>query len=400
MKKVAIVASLFICLFAIQTYASTVSFQDTAQPSATPAPAPTPAPVPTPIRPHPIAIPAPTPPPLMLGAAPGSPHQTAFASASGNVKLLGLRETKAQQQGKTSITDCSGWNGPVPLPQPREYQDYFDTFGATLNVAASFGDTGANGIPSAQNSIQTEALGQIEFESDHFFYDYSSCLDRKPTLSFGGSVGLQPALVMENLTSATATLANPANRPMFQDAFGWTLGPKVNFATSHLSQLAIFANLGGTFLISQVTSFKQGADTVTATPVANQVGQSAMFWETGVEWKYLNTDIANAYLNKTDVLSPPFTISVGYKHDGRFKQAGDLAGFSDPEQRLFFRFSVGLNKISNLDATQINPGKGYTFKFGIDYERPLNDSRMPTSTRYYLSANFDVLKLFKPPPAR
>ena len=388
MKKVTIIVALFICFSGVQTKASVIAYQS---------PTPTPIPAPTPIVPRTIEIPTPTPTPAQTPTS-SLTSQTAFAAAEGTGKLLGLRAFKAKLQGKTAITNCSGWAGSPPLPESKEFQNYFDTFGATLNVAASFGDTGANGIPSAQDSIQTEALGQIEFESEHFFYNYASCLDRKPTLSFGGTVGLLPALVMENLSSATATLTNPTNRPMFQDAFGWRLGPKLNFATSHLSQLAIFTDLGGTFLISQATSFKQGDDTVTATPVSNQVGQSAMFWETGAEWKYLNTDIANAYLNKTDVLSPPFTISVGYKHDGRFKKAGDLAGFSNPEARFFFRFSVGLNKIGNWNGDQVNPGKGYTFKFGVDYERPLGDSRMPTATRYYVSANIDIMKIFKPPP--
>jgi hypothetical protein len=334
-----------------------------------------------------IQIPAPAVPP---------PAPTFAAETSGKNKLAGLRMFKASQKGATEITPCAGMTDAPPLPTPQEFKGYYDPFGANLDVAASFGDTGAGGIPSAQNSIQTEALGLIQFESEHFLYNYDSCLDRRPTISFGGTVGLVPALVMENLSSKTATIAIPNNRPMFQDAFAWSLGPKVNIATSHFSQAAIFADIGEKYLISQVTSFKQGDDTITASPVSNNVGQSAIYWEVGAEWKYLNTDIANAYLNKTDVLSPPFTVSVGYKHDGRFKQAGDLAAFSNPESRFFFRFSVGLNKIGNWTGDQVTPGKGYTFKFGIDYEKPIGDSRMPTATRYYVSANIDLMKVFKP----
>jgi hypothetical protein len=319
-----------------------------------------------------------------------------FGDQVGKHKLASLRMFRAIQQGKTEIDSCPDMTGTPPLPTPQDFKSYYSPFGANLDVAASFGDTGASGIPSAQNSIQTEALGRIDFESEHFFYDFGSCLSHRPTISFGGSVGLRPALVMENLTSSTAKIAVPNNRPMFQDAFAWSIGPKVNIATSHLSQLAMFADLGETFLISQVTSFKQGDDTITATPVSNNVGQSAIYWETGVEWKYLNTDIANAYLNKTDVLTPPFTVAVGYKHDTRFKGSGDLATFSDPEGRFFFRFSVGLNKIGNFSGDQVDPGKGYTFKFGVDYERPTGDSRLPTSTRYFVSANIDLMKVFKP----
>lgn len=306
------------------------------------------------------------------------------------------------QSGKTGqMENCSGMTGNPPLPSPIEYGAFYNTFGANLDVAAFFGDAGSNGIPSAQNTIQTEALGRLEFESDHFFYDYTKCLSQTPTFSYGGTVGLQPALVMENLSSTT-TIANPKNRPMFQDAFVWSLGPKINVATSHLSQIDLFANLGESYLISQVTSFKQGDNTVTATPVSNGVGQSAIYWETGLEWKYLNTDIATAYLGKAAVLSPPFTIAVGYRHDGRFKRSGDLVDFPNSQARLFFRFNLGLNKIGNWSGDQVTPDKGYTFKFGIDYEKPMINSSMPmpTATRYYVSANLDLVKLFKPPPAQ
>ena len=332
----------------------------------------------------------------------GTVTSAAFASASLWAKLDALRAVEALKHGIVTIQHCPmfssavGDSNAVPYPTDQEFQLYSEPFGSDLDIAASFGDTGANGIPSAQNTIQTEALGQIEFQSDHFFYNWKTCISHRPTLSFNGTVGLRPALVLENLSSTTTTIANPGARPMFQDAFGWSLGPRVNVATSHSSQLEAFATLGESYLISQVTSFKQGDNTVTATPVANKVGQSALYWESGLEWKLLNTDIVNAYINKTDILDPPFSVSFGYRHDGRFMQAGDLAGFSNPQAYMFFRFSVGLNKIINWNASTVEPGKGYTFKFGIDYEKPLGDSRMPTATRYYVSANFDIMHVFKP----
>jgi hypothetical protein len=184
---------------------------------------------------------------------------------------------------------------------------------------------------------------------------------------------------------------------MFQDAFGWSLVGKMNVATSHLSTLDLFGALGGNYLLSQVTSFKQGDDTITAVPVSNGEGQSALYGETGIQWKYLNTDIMNAYSNKTDILNPPFDISIGYRQDKRFNRSGDLSSFLHPDRFVFFRFAVGLNKIGNWSGDQVLPGKGYTFKFGIDYERPIGDGNMPTSTRYYVSANVDVVNLFKPP---
>jgi len=324
-----------------------------------------------------------------------------FANAALWAKLDALRAVEALRHGITKVDHCPLFApGPtadgVPYPTDQEFQLYHEPFGSSFNVAASFGDSGANGIPSAQNGIQTEALGQIQFESEHFFYNWKDCLSHRPTFSFGGTVGLAPALVLENLTSTTATIANPSARPMFQDAFLWTLTPKMNVVTSHTSQMDVFATLGENYLINQVTSFKQGDNTVTATPVSNNVGQSALFWELGFQWKLLNTDIVNAYINKTDVLNPPFDISVGYRNDSRFKRAGDLVTFTKPQAYTFLRFTVALDKIANWSSNTVEPGKGYTFKFGIDYDRRLGGSNLPTSTRYYVSANFDIMHVFKP----
>jgi hypothetical protein len=324
-----------------------------------------------------------------------------FANAALWAKLDALRAVEALRHGITEVDHCPLFTpGPtadgVSYPTGDEFQIYHEPFGSSFNIAASFGDSGANGIPSAQNGIQTEALGQIQFETEHFFYNWKDCISHRPTFSFGGTVGLAPALVLENLTSTTETIANPNARPMFQDAFAWTLTPKLNVVTSHTSQMDLFATLGENYLIDQVTSFKQGDNTVTATPVLNEVGQSALFWELGLQWKLLNTDIVNAYINKTDVLNPPFDISIGYRNDSRFKRAGDLATFTNPQAYAFLRFTVGLDKIANWSSNTVDPGKGYTFKFGMDYERRLGGSNLPTSTRYYVSANFDIMHVFKP----
>lgn len=331
----------------------------------------------------------------------GSLESAEFASASLWAKLDALRAVEALRHGISKIDHCEMFvpvpgPSPVPYPTEQEFQLYSEPFGSSLNLAASFGDSGANGVPSAQGGIQTEALGQVQFESEHFFYNWKECFTHRPTVSFGGTIGLAPALVMENLTSATATISSPKNRPMFQDAFVWSLGPKLNVLASHMSQLTGFANLGQTYLLNQVISFKQGDDTVTATPVSNGVGQTALFWEAGVEWKLFNTDFVNAYINKVDVLDPPFDISVGYRNDGRFRHFGDLAGIADPQAYAFIRFSVGLNKIINWNGSAVAPGKGYTFKFGVDYERPLGGSSMPSATRFFVSANFDIMQVFKP----
>jgi len=178
---------------------------------------------------------------LTIAAEPAANQPHSFAETSGVTRLDSLRKRAALLRGQ-SVTDgaaqidsCPGTVGDPPTAPVEDYAKYTNPFGAVLDVAASFGDTGSAGIPSAQTSIQTEALGKIVFESDHFGYNYAKCPSFRPTVSFGGTVGLQPALVLENLSSATASIATPKDRPMFQDAFVWTLGPRIAIATSHMS---------------------------------------------------------------------------------------------------------------------------------------------------------------------
>src|SRR5262249_29633730 len=140
----------------------------------------------------------------------------------------------------------------------------YEPFGAVFDLLGSFSDAGNGAYPSAQSGIQTEALGRIEWESEHYGYRNvtvgSSGVGyvRKFDFSFGGALGLYPALVLENLSSTTETIAQPLARPMFQDAFQWQIGPKVNYPLYSHGEATFFVNLGQTFLINQVSSFKEG----------------------------------------------------------------------------------------------------------------------------------------------
>ena len=282
----------------------------------------------------------------------------------------------------------------------------FSPFGAVFDVLAAFTDAGNGAYPAAQSSIQTEVLGKVEWESQHYGYQNTTCVDpntgqstfgfvRSLDFSFGGSIGIYPEMVLENLTSTTETIAQPNARPMFQDAFHWTLGPRVNYPVASHGEIGAFANFGQNFLIDQVTSFKDGDNTVVATPVSNGVGRAAGFIEGGIQGRILGRAIWVAHDNKYDLLRPAFLIAGGVRKDWRYTRAGDLGAYSNPRDRVFFQFFVNLTQIVGY-TNDIQKQAPASIRFGIDLDRGMLDQRIPTATRYYISADINLMNIFKP----
>lgn len=276
----------------------------------------------------------------------------------------------------------------------------YEPFGAVFDVLASFGDAGSGSVPSAQSGIQTQLFGNIKWESQHFRAENTASggqtgYKRKIDFSFGGELGLYPVLVLENLTSTTATIAQPSARPMFQDAFHWSIGPNVNFLQFSHGESTAFVDFGQNFLINQVTSYKQGDDTITATPVSNNAGRAAAFFEGGLQTRILANPIWVAHDDKISNLSPLFLIAAGVRRDTRFSASGDLAGYDRPEERVFFRFFIDLTKVVTYTDTT-KPASPASVRFGVDLERPMFAQRVPTATRFFLTADLDIMKVFRP----
>lgn len=268
----------------------------------------------------------------------------------------------------------------------------YEPFAAHLDTSAELTTTGSGNVPSATGSLQPQAKGLITWESAHFRDGHA--ID----FSFGGQFGYAPILTLVNLTSSGAALP-PKARPMFQQGFVWSLRPQANwhvgeFHDGQLSgELGIFGGVGETILTSSVSSFKQSSNTVTATTVSNNVGDGAVFFETGVQFRLFNSDFKTVHRDKS-YISPAFLLESGFKSDNRFKAEGDLAGYDAPRNRGFVRFLVSLNKITNARGTT-DPKEPFSVDFGVDHEVPISESRVPASTRIILRGSFDVLKLLK-----
>lgn len=279
-------------------------------------------------------------------------------------------------------------------------QDTFEPFAANLDTAAELTDTGTGNVPSATGSLQPQAKGVITWESAHFGSDDTNgANDRWYDFSFGGQFGYVPIYTLVNLTNSAGTALTPKARPMFQQGFVWSIRPQLNVhlppvVNNLLSEeVAVFGGVGQSILTSPVNSFKQSNDTITATIVSNNVGNGALFYETGLQYRLYNTDLATVHRDKS-FLNPSFFLESGFKIDSRFKAEGDLAGYDSPRNRAFVRFLVSLNKVTNARGTS-EPKEPFSVDFGIAHEIPVSESRVPASTRIIIRGSMDVMKLLK-----
>jgi hypothetical protein len=269
----------------------------------------------------------------------------------------------------------------------------YQPFAAVFTAAQSFGDAGNGAVPAAQTTVQTETLGRIAWESEH----YGSGPDQKyhPDFSFGGNIGFTPALVLVNLTNQ-GTAVPPGARPTLQNAFEWDISPRLNVPIFSKGEVSAIATLGQTLLTSDVTSFKQGDNTtLVATRVSNSVGRAAIFGEYGAQFRmFSQSDLFQTHSEKS-YLTPAFTISAGLRQDTRFRKDGDLAAYNNPERRYFFRFFISLSNI--IRQKQVgDTSDPITLNFSVDYDKPVSDARVPAATRYTVSSNIDIMKLFHP----
>src|SRR5439155_5280898 len=116
----------------------------------------------------------------------------------------------------------------------------------------------------------------------------------------------------------------PKVRPMYQKTFRWNIVHRVHYPLFPHGEATIFANFVQHFLINQVTSFKEGDNTVSATPISNGVGRAAPFAEAGLQARIVSSTIWEAHDNKYDSLRPLFIIATGVRKDTRFSRSCHL----------------------------------------------------------------------------
>lgn len=272
-----------------------------------------------------------------------------------------------------------------------------EPFGALLDTGATFSATGNDEVPNARDSTDTEIRGTIRWESKHFRDDYG----RKWDWSFGGQIGFAPALTLVqvkrvdngNATSGTGNVVSPTPQALFRQAFVWDFGPRMNFPLRDGFEASVFTRVGQTRLWNATESFKRGSDSYVAEAVANRTGSAEAFYETGAELRLYDVPIDVAHHEKSYV-NPAFLLSGGFRLDNRFQRSGTVLGSYDrPRDRWFYRMTVNLNKVLQ-PRKQGQESETFAFRFSVDHDHSLFESRIPQGTRYTFSTGIDVVKLF------
>jgi hypothetical protein len=268
----------------------------------------------------------------------------------------------------------------------------FDLFGAVFNSAFALAATGNGTVRSAQDAIEPQFRGTIDWESEHFGGDTAKA--QFFHFSFGGTFGYAPVMLMTDLQK-NGTAEPGAPRPLFQQGLVWDITPRINSKIPGYDQgeFSSFFRFGENWYTSEVSSFKAQDDTIVATVISNDVGRAASFWEVGEEFRLFKKTLPIVHAEKSFV-TPVFSVSGGFRHDGRFNRSGELATYDSPESRTFVRFLVTLTKLL-LPETPGQPTRTFDASFGVDYQRPLADSRIPAATRIIFKSDIDLIKLLQ-----
>ena len=311
-----------------------------------------------------------------------------------NEVLLGAYQD-AVENGMTEVRlktqDNHQFSVPIKIAKEElKKRGLYEPFAAVFNGALWLAATGDGTVRSAQDSIQPQFRGTIDWESEHFAGD--SGFRKFLHFSFGGTFGYAPIMVLTTLDK-NGTAEGGAPRPLFQQGLVWDITPRLNSRVYESGEVSVFGRLGQTWYTSEVTSFKAGDDTIVATVINNDVGRAATFWETGAEFRMFRKPLTIVHGEKSYV-TPAFSASGGFREDTRFKRSGLISDYDHPESRTFVRFLVSLDKVF-FPKTADQPQSTFSASFGVDYERPLSEPRVPAVTRLVFKSDIDLFKLFQ-----
>src|SRR5450755_3628610 len=80
------------------------------------------------------------------------------------------KDNKSKVPGVANTSD----DGPLVIKdvvQDATADQVYEPFGAVFDLLGSFNDAGNGAYPSAQSGIQTEVLGRVDWESEHYGYE-------------------------------------------------------------------------------------------------------------------------------------------------------------------------------------------------------------------------------------
>jgi hypothetical protein len=235
----------------------------------------------------------------------------------------------------------------------------------------------------------TAALAHVVWESKHFGDDRFSKVD----FAFGGKFGFMPAL---SFVKEEGTAATEEAEAVYQEAFVWDLGGRVNFSISgsKAAEISAIGRVGQTMFGTQSVVLDRGDQSVLAVAVPNGAGKAEMFYEYGAQYNLYNNPLEVVH-GEGSTVSPAFTIAFVFRNDSRFKKEGDFVVFDSPQQRMVLRFMVDALKI--IDRRQLaEKQRVFTLGFGVEreYARGAGE-KLPAGTKLIFRGDLDLLRALR-----
>ena len=258
--------------------------------------------------------------------------------------------------------------------------------GGSGRLIGDLGDAAVrNRISEREASLQTT---RFTLESAHFGWQGEHMADG----SFRAQVGFQPVLTV--LSATTESAGKAAVVSVLQPALVTSVGGRFGFPMEKIiSELSFVVSTGAARPTADAVTFDDKKPPLVASPVKDGSTKTAWFSETGFEFTMFDNPVRVLHAEK-GLVNPAVLVAGGYRYDARFRadefsSLGD--GFTASPHRLYFRFMVDTVKTVSRREVAEKP-KTFDLGFGIEYERSLGTSSVPSTTRFVIRGNINLLK--------
>jgi hypothetical protein len=229
----------------------------------------------------------------------------------------------------------------------------------------------------------------VRWRSNPFGFGYDA--DRDLDFTIGGRFGYVPALALVKPAEPADTEAPETLK--YQEALGWDIRLNARRHFGGQIQLVASAGLGQLILNTESSVGKLGGKDALFTIVPNSVGRAAFFWDGQLAFRLFKRN--REVFAEQQSLNPGLEVTLGVRHDTRFKQDGQtsLVTYDSPERRYLFRLLLSdlpvFDRRDKADKSKEAPT--FTVTFGVEHEFGTPNG-LPSVTRILLVGDLALLK--------